>query len=516
MKITLRFSIFVLTFSVITGILGTTLFSAYLVTRDNLVTHSLEINRVYSEKLAQITDEVFQSMIQSLELRSYDITNAKMNGEILDKQLEDFLSSSKNFNSVAVIDKDGIIISATPYLGLEGRVLHSLGAKESLKQKKPIITTPYISITDRLIIMISVPLWGENQEYLGFFAGTIYLQEDNILRTVLGEHFSKDGSYVYVVDDTGTLIYHPDTRRIGDTVAQNNAVVQKLLNGESGSERNLNSKDVDMLSGYTYIPSSQWGVVSQTPYQVAVKPVLTLVKKMFWQSMPFVILFIFLTILLTNKLADPLRKLALYVFDSNNSTKEKPVISTWYFEAEQLNKTFEIFVMKKERSINKYKTKSLTDPLTGLANRRQFELTLEKWTKEKHQFSLIILDIDRFKKVNDEFGHQMGDQVLIFLANKMKEFVRTSDLCARYGGEEFVILLGNTNGDDAFSIAERMRENISQTISPIGRTITISLGVGTYQPEEEIEVFFNRVDSALYEAKENGRNQTVLSENLQS
>ncbi|RXI96501.1 GGDEF domain-containing protein [Anaerobacillus alkaliphilus] len=512
MKITLRLSILVLTFTVIIGILFSTLFSAYLVTKDNLVNHSLEINRVYSEKLAQMTDEVFQSMIQSLELRRHDIISDKMNGDQLDGKLERFLASSKNFNSVAVIDKDGIIISATPYIGLEGMELNSLGAKESLKHKKPIITTPYISITNRLIIMISVPLWGANEEYLGFFAGTIYLQEDNIIRTVLGEHFYQDGSYVYVVDDTGTLIYHPDTNRIGDTVFHKNLVVQKLLNGESGSQRHLNSKGVDMLSGYTYIPSSQWGVVSQTPYQVAIKPVLTLVKKMFWYAMPFVVLFIFLTISLTNKLADPLRKLALYVFDSNNSTKEKPVISTWYFEAEQLNKTFELFVMKKERSINKYKTKSLTDPLTGLANRRQFELTLEKWKIDQNNFSLIVLDIDRFKKVNDEFGHQMGDHVLIFLANKMKDFVRASDVCARYGGEEFVILLGNTNGTDALSIAERMRESISQTASPIGRPITISLGVGAFQPEEDLGAFFHRVDSALYEAKEAGRNRSVLSQ----
>ncbi|MFC0559169.1 sensor domain-containing diguanylate cyclase [Halalkalibacter alkalisediminis] len=512
MKKTLSFWIFLLTAFVIVGILCSTLFSAYLVTRENLVNHSLEINRVYSEKLAQVTDEVFTSMKQILEQREFDVVHDIDKPEIIDGKLERFLKSSQNFNSLAVVNREGVILSATPYVGFEGETLTSLGAVESLKQKTTLITAPYTAITNRLILMVSTPLWGSDREYLGFLAGTIYLQEENIIKTILGEHYAKDGSYVYVVDKSGTLIYHPDVNRIGEKV-EDNEVIEQLMNGQSGAQFVTNSKGIDFLAGYTYIPSSQWGVVSQTPYEVAVAPVGDMVKKIFMYSIPFVLFFIMITIFLTRKLAAPLRKLALFAlnYSSDSEGQVKPPIATWYFEAEQLNKTLESFAKKQEKSIHNYKMKSLTDPLTGLANRRHLEETLEKWKSEKGHFSLIVIDIDYFKKVNDEFGHQIGDEVLIFLSTKMREFIRADDVCARFGGEEFVVLLSETNAVEAMKIAERMRETISHTISPTGRSITFSLGVGTYDDNEDISSFFRRVDHALYEAKKEGRNKAVLS-----
>ncbi|WP_096201553.1 sensor domain-containing diguanylate cyclase [Bacillus sp. FJAT-45350] len=512
MKKTLRFWILLLTFFVIISILFSTLFSAYVVTKQNVVNHSLEINSVYSEKLAQLADEVFTTMTFVLKQRQYDIADDLTHGRNIDGKLERLLHSSKDFNSVAVVNNEGIIISASPYVGIEGEKLTSLGANESLLHKKTLISDPYISISNRLILMVSTPLWGEEGNYIGFLAGTVYLQEDNIIRTILGEHYAKDGSYVYVVDNNGTLLYHPDVNRIGEVV-RNNEVIESLIDGESGSQFITNSQGIDFLAGYTYIPSSQWGVVSQTPYSVAIAPVWNLVQKVFLYSIPFVILLIICTVFFTDRLASPLRKLALFIFNNESDTlkTEKPDIPTWYFEAEQLNKTLENFVQIKESSINTYKTNSLTDPLTGLGNRRYFDETLVQLKNEQKPFSLIIIDIDYFKKVNDEFGHQMGDEVLIFLSKKMKEFVRSVDVCVRLGGEEFIILLPNTNDNDAMNIAERMRENVSHTISPTGGYITISLGVGCYQAGEDINSFLKRVDGALYQSKREGRNKTVLS-----
>lgn len=513
MKKTLRFWILLLTTFVIIGILCSTLFSAYLVTKQNVINQSLEINRVYSEKLAQITDEVFTSMKQNIESRQDDIAMDLDNAEIIDKKLARLLNSSNDFNSLTVVNNEGIIISTAPDLSIAGKELTSIGAKESLEQKRTLISDPYTAITNRLIIMVSTPLWGEDSEYLGFLAGTIYLQEENILWTILGEHFAEDGSYVYVADNSGTLIYHPEINRIGEIV-KNNEVIEKLINGQSGSQFITNSKGIDMLAGYTNIALSQWGVVSQIPYDVAIIPVRNIIKKMFLYSIPFVTLFIIITIFLTKKLASPLRKLAICAanYNDNSKIKEMFVIPSWYFEAEQLTKTIVDFANKQENSINNYKNKSLTDSLTGLANRRYLEDILEIWKNDKDVFSLIIIDIDYFKKVNDQFGHQTGDEVLLFLSNKMKEFVRNVDVLARFGGEEFVILLADTKDTEALSIAERMRENVSNAISPTGGNITISLGIGTYHKGEEIRSLFKRVDDALYQAKREGRNKSVLSQ----
>src|SRR5690606_35113242 len=129
----------------------------------------------------------------------------------------------------------------------------------------------YLSITDRLIICISHPIVDEDGEYLGLVGGSLYLKEANILNMILGEHFYNDGSYVYVVDEDGRIMYHQMSNRINDMV-QHNAVVQKLMNKESGSARVLNSKGVDMLAGYAYVPSVGWGIVSQRPAAASLAP----------------------------------------------------------------------------------------------------------------------------------------------------------------------------------------------------------------------------------------------------
>ncbi len=124
-----------------------------------------------------------------------------------------------------------------------------------------------------------------------------------------------------------------------------------------------------------------------------------------------------------------------------------------------------------------------------------------------------MIDIDHFKDVNDKYGHQIGDEVLKFLAKKMSDIVRGDDVCVRLGGEEFVVLLAETDVQEAMVIAERLRMTVSSSLCPTNDYITISLGVGGYHDNKEtIEELFNRVDKALYQAKMEGRNRVVLSE----
>jgi diguanylate cyclase (GGDEF)-like protein len=166
---------------------------------------------------------------------------------------------------------------------------------------------------------------------------------------------------------------------------------------------------------------------------------------------------------------------------------------------------------------NELKTLSSTDPMTKLYNRRYFTEISEKILKlskrEKNYLSIIILDIDNFKNINDIYGHSVGDKVIISLANKLSELQRTSDIICRYGGEEFIILLPSTNQENAKIVAEKIRKSVESLIITLSFdkniTFTISLGVShiDLENEDNIEEGLKRADRALYKAKESGKNR---------
>jgi len=157
-----------------------------------------------------------------------------------------------------------------------------------------------------------------------------------------------------------------------------------------------------------------------------------------------------------------------------------------------------------------------TDPMTKLYNRRYFtkmsQHTLNLAKREKQDLSIIMLDIDKFKNINDTYGHQVGDDVIIALANKLIQHQRTSDIVCRYGGEEFVILLPNTSQENAKTLGEKIRVAIESS-SVANLKYTISLGVSSVDIENDtdIESALKRADDALYEAKESGRNTIKVS-----
>jgi len=150
------------------------------------------------------------------------------------------------------------------------------------------------------------------------------------------------------------------------------------------------------------------------------------------------------------------------------------------------------------------------DTLTALFNRRKFHEELDKHiesTKRYHyELSLILLDIDFFKKINDTFGHNEGDTILKLLASTLKEHVRKEDIVARWGGEEFIILLPFTSKQSAQSVAENLKNYIHNIILPDGQALTCSFGIASYVENIELEAWIERADKALYVAKESGRN----------
>ena len=161
---------------------------------------------------------------------------------------------------------------------------------------------------------------------------------------------------------------------------------------------------------------------------------------------------------------------------------------------------------------------SLTDPLTGLNNRRGFEHSAQQMVgvaiRHHRPLSVLMLDIDVFKKVNDTYGHGVGDQVLAGMARVCRQSIRSTDLLARFGGEEFSLLFPETPAEDAKILAERLCRDISAFVfEAAGQTfsITASLGISECSGEgDSLESLLERSDAALYQAKKAGRNRAVI------
>jgi two-component system, cell cycle response regulator len=156
---------------------------------------------------------------------------------------------------------------------------------------------------------------------------------------------------------------------------------------------------------------------------------------------------------------------------------------------------------------------AITDGLTGLSNHRRFqeilEQTFEYHVRSKQQFSLILLDIDHFKRINDDFGHQMGDEVLKTFGNILRQCARLHELPARYGGEEFAVILQNCGEEDAVKVAERFRQGVLDA-DWNRRKITASFGVATWTPEVSTpKELIAHADVALYYSKQTGRDRVT-------
>jgi diguanylate cyclase len=195
-------------------------------------------------------------------------------------------------------------------------------------------------------------------------------------------------------------------------------------------------------------------------------------------------------------------------------------------EMEHTNYSLEARLKASKQEINQLqenleavRNESLTDPLTSLANRKYFDQAIEHAIAEAKEsgepLSLMLTDIDHFKKFNDTFGHLTGDQVLRLVALSVKQNVKGQDVSARYGGEEFAVILPATALRQAITVADHIRRAVMtkelmkrSTGEHLGR-VTVSIGVASYHPGETAQLFIERADACLYAAKHAGRNRVI-------
>jgi diguanylate cyclase len=226
----------------------------------------------------------------------------------------------------------------------------------------------------------------------------------------------------------------------------------------------------------------------------------------------------------SESLADVKQKLGAADRDGVRSIIESLVVATK--DMEKTNNALEARLKASKHEISQLqhnleavRNESLTDPLTTLANRKFFDLALDKAMAESAKsgepLSLLMTDIDHFKKFNDTFGHLTGDQVLRLVAQAVKQNVKGQDVAARYGGEEFAVILPRTALKQALTVADHIRRAVMgkelmkrSTGEHLGR-ITISIGVALYRADDTAQSLIGRADTGLYAAKRNGRNRVI-------
>lgn len=185
-------------------------------------------------------------------------------------------------------------------------------------------------------------------------------------------------------------------------------------------------------------------------------------------------------------------------------------------ELHEKNKCLEDEIYERVQAEQKLELLATTDSLTMLYNRRKFDEMLryeiDRDRRYQNGLSLIMCDIDNFKNINDQYGHHIGDKILIEFVEKVGTTIRKTDLFARWGGEEFAVLVPGANAEIALSVAEKIRSVIELGTYSIDAKVTCSFGVSVLIDMEDEESIVKRADNALYKAKEQGRNCVVFAE----
>jgi len=492
-----------------------TLYAAYLVQREQLIANTLEANRAYAVKLAEVTDIYIESIQRQLLLSAERAPGLLGSKPAMEDELARLVHQTDGVMTAAIADSSGTILATAPAdAGLEGRTLVRQQLATGAQHLKGQISTPYVGMEGRLILAFSEPFRDAKDNYAGTIVTAIHLRQGNEFDKLVGDHFYRDGSYLYVVDGDGIIIYHKDRDRIG-TSERSNAVVEAVLRGETGSMPVVNTRGTHLLAGYAALKNGGWGVVAQRPLDETLRPLQSLTSRIVLYALPMGLIMFLVIYLLGRWISRPLEELAQVIErdQPGASAGDLDRIKGWYYEAARLRNAVTMSQSSQTRRLDKLNTDTITDPMTGLFNRRGLALQIATLRQTRQPFAALALDLDHFKRVNDTYGHAAGDQVLIALAAILKTCVRAEDAPCRVGGEEFLVLMPDASRGTAEIVAERIRAatTASHLMPQTVGHITVSIGIALWPSDDaDIDKVMAKADEALYRAKHAGRDRVEV------
>lgn len=419
------------------------------------------------------------------------------------------------FNAVIEADASGVIRSSAPGdAGLTGRRIPEEAAAKALDSGRAAVTEPFAAPNGHTVVLFVLPRIGPGGEPEGFVGGLIDFGSRNAFSDIL-EHAvkSKNETYAYLVDPSGGLLMHPDPRRSGEVIGAAE-LEGKLMQGRERSSVVEDAGGAKYLAGFLTIPELGWGVVYQSPKSAVDEAMVVLIRTQLAWIVPLFGVLLLVSLWVARRLTAPFAALtsAARRISAGERMIAPPFASHWNHEAHHLARAMTRAVGALQLQADRLAEQARRDGLTGLANRKLLEERVAEWMSRETEFAILVLDIDYFKAVNDEFGHRAGDEALVHLARILESETREEDLACRFGGEEFVVLLPEQSMKAARKCAERIRRKMEKTASPTGLPITVSIGLAVCPGHgKDFAQAFERADQALYQAKQGGRNRIAAA-----
>lgn len=397
------------------------------------------------------------------------------------------------------------------------------------------------SINNKPVVLIRHEILNEHSIVDGMIYAEVSL--DQVASICSRIDFGELG-HCAIVDQTGHVVAHPKKEWVNDVKDLSKvSIVQKMLAGESGTTEFYSpALKADMVAGFSAIPALGWGVMIPQPKAELTKTLGSFrLNTLIWLAFG-VLVALLVSGFLTRKITQPIHLLIQRTSLSESDTemvslgsapKSTPseIKQLWASfskllvglqssnrEIKRLNKSLQedIHLATTElRDMNKHLYKTSTqDYLTSLSNRRHFTHYLNEVLSDGigQSIGIIIIDIDKFKNINDHFGHEAGDLALVHLASILKDSVRTQDLVARLGGDEFIVYVSNPTESMMATLAEKIRDRMEH--SPLllsNQSLQLTLSIGTViqynDGELSLQALLRFADQAMYHSKTSGRNQ---------
>ncbi|ANQ53781.1 diguanylate cyclase [Thermosipho sp. 1063] len=510
-------------FSVILSVIITLIFGIFIVIIlfDSEFSYTKRIIMQKNSAISNYIEGYFQKFLILLNTLS-EIDEIKYPKDDISKKKVQYLykkvqEEDKNINYIYSGYSDGslIINGYTPPIGFDPRI-RPWYVEAVINAPNTSKGIPYKEIkTGEWLISISKALY-HNKKISGVISIDTNLDQINQLINKKDEKFKS--LYSYIIKD-GIIIFHPKKsllfKKFNDLTNKDIKFSYAFGNFE------YKFKNQNKMAYYTNLPTVGWTVITAVDKrEILLKIFLKILFAFSFVIITSIFMGMWISSIARKKIINPLISLKENVINITNNRKLKKTdypnneIGIIANEIEKITQT-ELYKKNIELSqLNeKLKELSIKDKLTGLYNRHKTDEELNRvyynFQKYGKTFSILLIDIDKFKNINDTYGHLVGDKVLEKLANIFKNTLRKTDIPSRWGGEEFLIILPETDLQGAYNIAEKLRKKVENTEFPENIKLTISIGVGNINEYNTIKELLNETDNKLYTAKKQGRNKTI-------
>jgi diguanylate cyclase (GGDEF)-like protein len=477
-----------------------------------------------TEKIAESVSDWIDS--RSSDIRDFALTSILLQEEVkalvgkmspeeqtvsiknVKRYLTYLLEDNQHFDAISIVSPDGSILAEHP----PGVKIADSRDTSDIIDTSPVVMEVTINDKSRLAIAQPMNLKGERGS-AAFIART----KENLLKEVILES-APAGSTVYLVDQEGNIkVSNVDLK--GRQTAPGAALALFSEKATHSIYKGIEGEEV--IAKVVPLTFLQWGVILETSREKAFQPLSTFRFQMIFMALALASIFLVPAVLLARTIVLPLEELSRVSKRIRTGKPGLQVESTIKGELGEFIATFNSMSISLKESLEEINATneqlriiSITDSLTGRYNRRYIKdyLTreLQLVSRTRHSLTVLMMDLDNFKRYNDTYGHIAGDEALRQLGDILVGSVRKNDVVGRYGGEEWIICFNQTDKETGLKIAEKLRKAIAGNIFHLkgeNTRITVSAGVATAPADgTNYEELIDAADAALYMAKESGRN----------